>query len=252
MKELGNNLRKESKHTFWEQLPLLDCSGACVLPNFIVIEGVDGAGISTQARLLEQHFVEIGQPCERSTEPGNGKSGRHIRRILRGEIPPKSAQESQAYEALLERQRLPQYFAADRAEHVWGPDGICAKSESGIYCISERYLFSSLVYQGLEASLCEIWNLNQAFPLPGHLFYLDLAVETADQRIAKRERENQVQREIFEKQDFLYEVRRAYLSLFEHFGHIELGMRIHRLDGRNSREALHRQIVECLNESQVK
>ena len=220
---LGNNWGKEpcNKPSFWEQLPLLDCSSARVLPKFIVIEGVDGAGISTQARLLEQYFVETGQPCERSAEPGDGKSGRHIRRILRGETPleSQSQKESQADQALLERQRLPQYFAADRAEHIWGPGGICTKAESGIYCISERYLFSSLVYQGLEASLCEIWDLNRAFPLPEHLFYLDIPAETADQRIAERERENKVQREIFEKQDFLSEVRCAYLSLFEHFGH---------------------------------
>ena len=60
-----------------------DEGGPQVLENFIAFEGLDGAGTSTQARLLEAYFVACGHLCERSAEPTQGATGRHIRAILR-------------------------------------------------------------------------------------------------------------------------------------------------------------------------
>ncbi|WGK70074.1 thymidylate kinase [Candidatus Haliotispira prima] len=244
-----------------------------IIPRFIVIEGPDGAGGSTQARLLERYLQSVGLACECSTEPGDGRIGRHIRTLLQDR---KNSEQGVAYAPEAKAQfraewgKLAQYFAADRAEHIWGMDGILAKTQAGMYCISERYLFSSLVYQGLSGlsdlnlmdlddsggsdgeagtSISEIWELNRDFPLPQHFFYLDIAADLAEQRIARRETEEQTKREIFEQEGFLAQVRQAYLAVLEHFGRIAPGMEIHHLDANQSREVLQGQILQRLGQS---
>ena len=224
------------QQSFLQQLSQLSygSQGLTILANFIVLEGLDGSGTSTQARLLEQHFQ--GQPCKRSAEPSEGRIGQHIRSLLQ--------QSSDEPGLLAERQKLPQYFAADRAEHLWAPDGLCAQTQAGVICISERYLFSSLVYQGQDRLLAELWELNREFPLPQHLVYLDISAELAEQRIAQREQHNK--RDIFEEVEFLAQVRQSYLAVIKHFRQIAPAMQIHHLNADQSQEALQLQILQGL------
>ncbi|MEM9424976.1 MAG: dTMP kinase, partial [Spirochaetota bacterium] len=139
---------------------------------------------------------------------------------------------------------LPYYFAVDRARHVWGSGGICAQLQNGLVSISERYLFSSLVYQGQEVPLAELWQWNRRFPLPQHFVYLDIPPEVADSRIAQREGDKR--REIFEQVDFQRRVRESYQMLIRFFRGLAPLMAIHCLDASWERERLHAEIIRCL------
>ncbi|GAA1152331.1 dTMP kinase [Nesterenkonia lutea] len=103
--------------------------------GFIAFEGGDGAGKTTQLSLLESWFVERGVPYERTREPGGTPIGERIRSLVlehgQGEVDPRT-------EALL--------FAASRAAHV--VQRIRPALESGRFVLCDRYVDSSVAYQG--------------------------------------------------------------------------------------------------------
>ncbi|WP_166978313.1 dTMP kinase [Actinomyces sp. zg-332] len=107
---------------------------------FIVIEGGDGAGKTTQAELLKNWLTKQGRDVVLTREPGGTQLGAQIREIiLHGEyINPKT-------EALL--------YAADRAHHV--NTKIRPALENGQIVISDRYIDSSIAYQGYGRNLRE-------------------------------------------------------------------------------------------------
>lgn len=102
---------------------------------FITIEGVDGTGKSTQARLLVDHLKGMGFPVTVSREPGGTEIGRHIRALL---LDPAFSEMSVVCEALL--------YAADRAQNV--AQVIKPALARGEVVVSERFVDSSVVYQG--------------------------------------------------------------------------------------------------------
>lgn len=148
--------------------------------NFIVIEGLDGSGTTTQARFLEETFVDSGISVLRTAEPTSSFIGRAIRKILRGE-------------ERVEAGVLARLFAADRQNHLFGIDGIREALQRGEKVVCDRYHFSSLAYQSLSMSMEEVWKLNSGFPIPEHLFYLEVSAETAMKRLDGRS-----EKEIFE------------------------------------------------------
>jgi dTMP kinase len=102
---------------------------------FIVIEGPDGSGKSTQAAILAERLEKEGNRCLVTEQPGGYREGKHIRDILLNpklEIGPKT-------ELFL--------FLADRADHV--RKVVKPALASGITVISSRYFYSTLVYQGM-------------------------------------------------------------------------------------------------------
>lgn len=102
---------------------------------FIVFEGGDGCGKSTQARLLCDRLRAQGRPCVLTEEPGATHTGRAIRDLI---LHPRSTISAKT-ELFL--------FLADRADHV--ASCIIPALEQGKTVICSRYLFSTLVYQGL-------------------------------------------------------------------------------------------------------
>ena len=101
---------------------------------FITFEGGDGAGKTTQARLLEEWLTGAGRTVLRTRAPGGTEVGMLIRDIVlhhRGEVAPRA-------EALL--------YAADRAHHV--ETVVRPALERGDVVIQDRYLDSSIAYQG--------------------------------------------------------------------------------------------------------
>ena len=106
---------------------------------FISLEGIDGVGKSTQSDLLEEYLRELGQPVVRTFEPGGTELGQEIRHLLlhrKGDVAPRS-------EALL--------YAADRAHHV--ATKVRPALERGEAVITDRYLDSSVAYQGVGREL---------------------------------------------------------------------------------------------------
>jgi dTMP kinase len=104
------------------------------LGRFITLEGGEGAGKSTQTRLLADALIELGLPVLRTREPGGAPGAELLRDLLLGG----SVEWSATAEALL-------HFAA-RAEHV--EKTIRPALDAGTWVISDRFFDSTMAYQG--------------------------------------------------------------------------------------------------------
>jgi len=137
--------------------------------KFIAIEGVDGCGKSTHARLLAKWLRSKGYRVVVTDEPTNGPIGRVIKRVLRGEL-----KVPVAAEALL--------FAADRLHHA--EQLIIPALRKGRIVITERYYFSSLAYQAARRLLAQwISKLNERAPVPDLAVLIDVPAYVALDRI---------------------------------------------------------------------
>ena len=167
--------------------------------KFIVFEGLDGSGTTTQTRLFTEKLTSLGVPVWATAEPvSESPTGRLIRTVLRGE-------ESVTPETLA------YLYAADRHEHLYGKDGVIEHLEAGDTVICDRYKFSSLAYQSVNCNPEFVEALNKDFPNPDILFYLNTPVETCMKRIADRKSTP----EIFEKENFLQKVSCNYLAAID-------------------------------------
>ena len=165
---------------------------------FIVIEGIDGSGKGTQTRILCTWLKKQGYEVFQTHEPTDSKIGKIIREGLKeGNFDP-------IVEALL--------FAADRAEHV---KEVVQKINEEKVVISDRYLYSSLAYQGAEG-VDEKWlnEINKFFPKPDVVIYLDLSPEVGLKRISSKKllRSTQKEKEYLERKETLEKVRKNYLE----------------------------------------
>jgi dTMP kinase len=162
---------------------------------FIVLEGIDGTGKSTQARRLGEWFVSQGREVVLSREPTDGPWGKKLR-------------ESAATGRLSPEDEL-RYFLNDRRQHV--EETIAPALAAGKVVILDRYYFSTMAYQGARGfDPIEIRRMNEEFaPIPDLLLILDLDVDTAHQRIGHRgDSANE-----FEKHESLTRCREIFLSL---------------------------------------
>jgi len=203
-----------------------------ILPGFIVLEGLDGSGTTTQAALLEERFREEGSECVRTCEPTESFIGKAVRAVLRKErdVAPGT---------------LAKLFSVDRHNHLYHPgEGIIAHSEAGKWVISDRYLFSSLAYQTIDRPFEEVWELNRFFPLPEHLIFLDISPEDGSKRMDGRGPE----REIYETLELQEEVRDNYFHVFSLYQYAK--MRIHIFDATLPQEELSLLIWKKLNNPQ--
>jgi len=183
-----------------------------ILDRFIVLEGLDGAGTTTQLRLAAQALEASGRPHFCTSEPTDHPLGRLIREVLtrRRSVHPTTL-------ALL--------FAADRAEHLLAPrDGILNRLERGELVVSDRYLFSSLAYQSLDCDFQYVQGLNSGFPLPRDVVFLDTPVRESQRRLDSRGG-----LELFDGADIQDRILENYRRSFELFR--DSGLRLHVLNG---------------------
>ena len=139
---------------------------------FIVLEGIDGTGKSTQARRLAEHFKNMGREVTLSREPTDGSWGTLLRNSAEsGRLSPEEELDA---------------FLKDRRQHVG--ELIEPALTSGGVVILDRYYFSTMAYQGARGfDPKKIREDNEAFaPVPDLLFILDLDVDTALERIGSR------------------------------------------------------------------
>ena len=170
--------------------------------KFIVFEGIDGAGKSTQIKMLAENLALRGIKTSLSTEPTSYPSGRAIRDVLSGRVK-------------VTDDELAIMFATDRANHNTNSDGgINSLLEQGITAISDRYYYSSMAYQGVQIGLERVMELNLNNPnirRPDLCIFLDLEPEQSLKRIESRHGCT----EIFETQEYLEKTRNTFFNVID-------------------------------------
>ncbi|MCD6483738.1 MAG: dTMP kinase [Candidatus Odinarchaeota archaeon] len=193
---------------------------------FIVIEGIDGSGITTQSELLANWFSKKGFHVFLTSEPSEGGIGKLLRAYL------KNNSINPAIDALL--------FAADRVEHT---EIIKKKLEEGYVVISSRYFESSIAYQSSQGIPIEwIEEINKYAIIPDITIILDAPPEVTIERVKKRNSISHKDREKFERIDFLHKVRTVFLSRAREFSNY------HTVNATRDINAVHKEIVEIVDE----
>ncbi|MDA3939632.1 MAG: dTMP kinase [Spirochaetia bacterium] len=199
-----------------------------IIENFIVFEGLDGAGTTTQANLLEASYKNNKLPCINSCEPTKGFIGKAIREVLSGDIKVASG-------------TIAKLFVSDRHEHLYNPsEGIIKRCKTGYFVISDRYLFSSLAYQSLDFGFDNVLELNKSFPLPEHLFFLDVPPDICHNRLSSRDK-----LEIYENINLQKNILFNYKKSLDVYSNTD--MQIHLIDGTNDIEEIGKIVWRNLN-----
>lgn len=169
--------------------------------RLIVLEGIDGAGKTTQAALLEAHLRAQGRRVVRTAEPTAYPSGKALREALGGAV-----KKSECEMATL--------FVLDRIAHNIHPtEGLIALLGEGADIICDRYYYSTLAYQGHSTDYEWVKAMNLSCPeitRPDICIYLDLTPKQSLERI----RAGRESVEIYENEETLTRVRNAFFRVF--------------------------------------
>ena len=196
---------------------------------FIVLEGIDSSGKTTQAELLKNYFIAEKQQAVISPEPSSGIIGNLIRQALKQRI-------VFSKDRHLFDEQMAYLFAADRHDHLYNDvDGVFKLIRDNYHVISTRYYFSSLAYNGdSEEQFDLVKKLNNRFPDPDLTVYIDLPIEVSLARLQKRGL-----REVYETEVKLTKVRERYRQIFTEYQGQAIA-----LEGTQEPEQIHQQIVE--------
>ena len=199
--------------------------------KFITIEGCDGSGKTTQSQLLEKYLRVKQVPCLFTREPGGTEISEQIRKII---LNKENENMNWRTEALL--------YAASRAQLVG--EKIVPALHKGLHVVCDRYIDSTLAYQGYGRglSLEELKRINYFAAgglKPDVTFLLDIDPEETFQRKARQEKDRLEK----EKIEFHQKVRNGYLEL----ARLE-PERFKIIKATQSIEEIHREIVAFLEE----
>jgi dTMP kinase len=162
---------------------------------FICIEGLDASGKTTQARRLVRELRRRGFKAVYTTEPSPGEIGKFIRTY----ILQRKRRVPIAVEALL--------FAVDRVDHL--ERRVKPALEEGKIVVSDRYVYSSLAYQGAAGlDLNWIEEINRSVVTPDLAIYLDVPPEVVVKRIRRK-------RSVMERLQVQRKVRGVYMKFVE-------------------------------------
>jgi dTMP kinase len=200
----------------WKRIP---ASAVEAGGRLIVFEGIDGAGKSTQAKLLRDRLTGLGWPVLLTAEPSDGPVGTTLRSLKSRLAPQEEAQR----------------FTEDRAYHV--EHVILPALNEGRIVICDRYVYSSIAYQGArEVDPKNIITANEAFAVaPNVIFLLEISVEHALERVVTDRGEVITP---FEARESLERVNSIYARLDD--------LLLVRIDAAGSVEQVHATIVDAL------
>ena len=168
--------------------------------KFIVFEGIDGSGKTTQARMLVEYLESVGRRVVLTAEPTSLPSGRALREALSGKV-----KKSECQMAVM--------FVDDRIAHnICEGEGIRSLIDGGVDVICDRYYYSTLAYQGQSTDYEWVKSMNLRCPEIQHpdvCIYIDILPEQSLERIAK----GRDSVEIYENMETLTKVREQFLSV---------------------------------------
>ncbi len=189
---------------------------------FLVLEGIDGAGTTTQSARLASALESRGIGVHQTREPTDGPIGKLLREILEGAHAPTDAT------------TLGLLFAADRADHIQREIEPALKANKVV--ISDRYYHSSFAYQGSEEDRNWIATLNERARVPDCTFFLQVDPQVA----AKRRSDDNREEELFDKLETQMRVAQGYLDVVAERSSDET---IETIDGHQSLDAIHERIL---------
>jgi dTMP kinase len=204
-----------------------------MLPNsgpgrLIVIEGLDGAGTTTQVRLLAQRLSRFGEVYV-THEPSEGPVGLLIRLALEHRIKVSDA-------------TLAALFAADRMDHLYcqeGNKGIVSQLAQGFHVLTDRYYLSSLAYQGISLDWQWIWDMHAHCVRPDVTVFVEVPVDVCLQRIASGRGSHF---DLFENRKVLTHARQSYLCAIDRLH--RAGIEVEVIDGDAPPNQVHAAIWE--------
>ena len=194
--------------------------------KFIVLEGLDGSGQSTQVGLLKDFLIEKGLKAIQTKEPTiDSEAGRKIREVLEKKIK-------------LDHMELQKLFAQDRKEHL--ENLIIPALKRGEFVVSDRYFLSSFAYGASDGiDLDWLIQINDDFLLPDKVFILKVKPAVCISRIEKRGME----KTLFEKEQKLAKVWETYEILPGRLANCTI------VDGEKPIKEVFNNIKETLDES---
>lgn len=204
--------------------------------HFIAIEGIDGAGTTTQASLLAAALRKRGLPVRTTHEPTDGPVGALIRQVINGRV----VVNGPAGSSSLGWSTLALLFAADRLDHLQAE--VIPNLMDGVTVITDRYDASSIAYQGVvsgDAGVAEwIRTINRRARRPDLTIILDVSPETATER--RRLRGNVP--DLFEEED----LQRRLAGFYDTIEQFLPGDRVLHLDGNADAETVHAGVLAAV------
>ena len=198
--------------------------------KFIVIEGLDGSGKTTQMHMLADSLRALGRSVAETAEPTTNATGGLIRDALSGFTPRTGAE-------------IAALFMADRVAHNMNPvNGIQKLLADGRDVISDRYYYSSLAYQGTVTDPEWVYHINIDCPeirKPDLCIFLDLS----DEECLRRMEQGRSYREIYENENSLLAIRKRYHEIFRR---LEGRDRICAVDAARTPEEVARDILAAV------
>jgi dTMP kinase len=194
--------------------------------HFIVLEGIDGSGTTSQAQKLKSYLESKSCSVVTTFEPSKDDIGKMVRGSLTGA---RSAFTEPAT-ALL--------FAADRLQHI--NDVILPAIKNGQWVISDRYVLSSLAYQSIHCDPQWVAQLNSLAQKPDYTFFLDISVQTSLSRMQQAERTL----DRYENETLLDQVHKAYHRFLDH----PLCGPLSKINGEQTLEAVTQSLTEHISE----
>jgi dTMP kinase len=183
--------------------------------SLIVVEGIDGSGSTTQIAEIRQYLLRRRQKPVFTKEPSDGPAGMLIRLALEGRLLGPNyafhdpAEQFENSGTALDPTTLALLFAADRADHV--ASQVEPNLARGRDVICDRYILSSLAYQGLTSSLDWLVDINRHVLRPDLTFFLDVPPQQATVRM----RQTRWKRDLYELPEQQRKIRERYLELIE-------------------------------------
>ena len=175
--------------------------------KFITFEGPDGSGKTTISRAVTDRLLEQGYAVRYTREPGGSRIAEQIRQII---LDPANTEEDARTEALL--------YAASRRQHL--TDVVLPALEEGIHVISDRFIDSSLAYQGCGRHLGieEVYAINR-FAIEEHMpdktIFLDVPAEIGLARIrANRSSLDRLDREVLQFHEDVFAGYRKVIDMY--------------------------------------